>query len=207
MQRCDSDQQVDCHIDSLIVLRKPSRGTISQGHWLAFMIASNSLLVRAQISLNQNPCTTPSLSTRYRARLQANQSFIHRQTEKMCTQEIVWCSCGHGEFLPIVKCPQAEAVGVCFTVVHGDHRVVLPMDCSYCISGQSGRAALSTNARPQGELAALIERNNANRATSDGLEDGAVANTDSGVTLGVEDVASADWSSGFDLDPELWQYV
>ena len=206
MQRCDSDQQVDCHIDSLIVLRKPSRGTISQGHWLAFMIASNSLLVRAQISLNQNPCTTPSLSTRYRARLQANQSFIHRQTEKMCTQEIVWCSCGHGEFLPIVKCPQAEAVGVCFTVVHGDHRVVLPMDCSYCISGQSERAALNTNARPQGELAALIERNNANGAVSDGLEDGAVANTDRDAALGVEDVAGADWS-GFDLDPELWQYV
>lgn len=124
----------------------------------------------------------------------------------MCTQEIVWCSCGHGEFLPIVKCPQAEVMGVCFTVVHGDHRVVLPMDCSYCISGQSERAALNTNARPQGELAALIERNNANGAVSDGLEDGAVANTDRDAALGVEDVAGADWS-GFDLDPELWQYV
>lgn len=81
------------------------------------------------------------------------------------------------------------------------------MDCSYCISGQSERAALNTNARPQGELAALIERNNANGAVSDGLEDGAVANTDRDAALGVEDVASADWSLGIDLDPELWQYV
>jgi hypothetical protein len=52
----------------------------------------------------------------------------------------------------------------------------------------------------------LIERNNANGAVSDGLEDGAVANTDRDAALGVEDVAGADWS-GFDLDPELWQYV
>jgi hypothetical protein len=121
----------------------------------------------------------------------------------MCTQEIIWCACGHGEFLPIIKCPQAEAVGVCFTVVHGDHRVVLPMKCSYCISGQSERAALDTHARPEGELAAMIERKN---GMSDGVEDGAVANTDGDGPLEGEDVTGTDWS-GLDLDPELWQYV
>jgi hypothetical protein len=121
----------------------------------------------------------------------------------MCTQEIVWCSCGHGEFLPIIKCPQAEAVGVCFTVVHGDHRVVLPMECSYCISGQSEEVSLNANARPQGELAAMIERKN---EMGDGVEDGAAANTVGDGSLEGEGLVGADWS-GFDLDPELWQYV
>jgi hypothetical protein len=124
----------------------------------------------------------------------------------MCTQEIIWCSCGHGEFLPIIKCSQAEAVGVCFTVVHGDHRVVLPMKCSYCIAGQSEVAALNTNARPEGELAAMIDKKSETGRVDDGLEDGAAANTVGEVLLGVEDVANTDWS-GFDLDPELWQYV
>jgi len=124
----------------------------------------------------------------------------------MCTQEIVWCSCGHGEFLPIIKCAQAEAVGVCFTVVHGDHRVVLPMECSYCISGQSEEASLNANARPQGELAAMIEGKNGMGTLGDGVEDGAAANTNGDGPLEAEGLASADWS-GFDLDPELWQYV
>lgn len=121
----------------------------------------------------------------------------------MCTQEIIWCSCGHGEFLPIIKCAQAEAVGVCFTVVHGDHRIVLPMKCSYCISGQSEIAALNTNARPEGELAAMIERKN---GMGDGVEDGVAANTNGHGALEVGDVVKTDWEE-FDLDPELWQYV
>ena len=105
-----------------------------------------------------------------------------------------------------MKCVQAEAFGVCFTVVHGDHRVVLPMECSYCISGQSNRAALNTNARPQGELAAMIERKNGLGHSGNGIENGAVANDARDVPAEVEDVANTDWS-GFDLDPELWQYA
>lgn len=91
-------------------------------------------------------------------------------------------------------------------MVHGDHRVVLPMECSYCISGQSERAALNTNARPEGELAAMIERKNGMGLTGDGIEDGPVANAAGNVPAEVEDVVNTDWS-GFDLDPELWQYV
>lgn len=124
----------------------------------------------------------------------------------MCTQEIIWCSCGHGEFLPIVKCSKAEATGVCFTVVHGDHRVVLPMECSHCISRQFERTVLNANARPEGELAAMIEKENERETLGDGLEDGAAASTAEEVSLGVGDVANTDWS-GLDLDPELWQYV
>lgn len=105
-----------------------------------------------------------------------------------------------------MKCTQAEAVGVCFTMVHGDHRVVLPMECSYCISGQSERAALNTNARPQGELAAMIEKKNEMGILGREVEDGMAANTVGDGSLGVEDRASADWS-GFGLEPELWQYV
>ena len=180
------------------------------------MIALLSLLLGTQISHNRNSCTTNIIINLTLVSAQVHsqsdthrkkKSFQHRPTQKrMCTQEIVWCSCGHGEFLPIIKCPQAEALGVCFTVVHGDHRVVLPMECSYCISGQSERTALNTNARPQGELAAMIERKNGMGNLGDGVEDGVAANTAGDVPAEVEDVVSADWS-GFDLDPELWQYV
>ena len=95
---------------------------------------------------------------------------------------------------------------MCYTVVHGDHRVVLPMKCSYCISGQLEQAALSTHARPEGELAAMIEKKGQREALRDEVEDGTVANIAREEPLGVKDVANADWSE-FDLDPELWQYV
>lgn len=126
----------------------------------------------------------------------------------MCTQEIIWCSCGHGEFLPIIKCPQAESTGACYTVVHGDHRVVLPMKCSYCISGLFDGAALGTKARPEGELAAVIERKSEGQVGGDAgaLEDAAVANSAGDLPLELGDVVNTDWSD-FNIDPELWQYV
>lgn len=80
------------------------------------------------------------------------------------------------------------------------------MKCSYCISGQSKRVALNTNARPEGELAAMIDQKNGMGTWGDGVEGGLVANTAGDVPLEVEDVVNTDWS-GFDLDPELWQYV
>jgi len=80
------------------------------------------------------------------------------------------------------------------------------MECSYCISGQFEEASLNANARPQGELAAMIEGKNGMGTLGDGVEDGAAANTNGDGPLEAEGLASADWS-GFDLDPELWQYV
>ena len=81
MHRCDRHQHVDCHIDSLIVMRKSSRGKISQGHWSAFMIASDSLLVRTQISLNQNPCTTNTITLHSLPRSATSQP-IFQSTDK-----------------------------------------------------------------------------------------------------------------------------
>ena len=121
----------------------------------------------------------------------------------MCTQEIVWCSCGHGELLPIVKCAKAEATGVCYTVVHGDHRVVLHMECSYCLSGLSERAALSTKARPEGELAAMIEKRNEGQTVDGKPKDGEEASTAGEASSGVNLV---DWHE-LGEDQQLWQYV
>jgi hypothetical protein len=138
----------------------------------------------------------------------------------MCTQEIIWCSCGHGELLPIVMCAHAEAVGKCWTVVHGDHRIVLQMECSYCLSGladdYSGSgtaAALATKARPEGELAAKIEKKDRERLAGgefDFCEDDGGLGISAGelpLPLDSEDVVGADWTDVVNLDPELWQYV
>jgi len=140
----------------------------------------------------------------------------------MCTQEIIWCSCGHGELLPIIVCAHAEAVGTCWTVVHGDHRIVLQMKCSYCLSGvaddYSGNgtlavaAALGTKARPEGELAAKIEMMDRKRLASDDFDfsvgDGSgLADSAGELPLELGDVLGADWNDVVNLDPELWQYV
>ncbi|KAF2772876.1 hypothetical protein EJ03DRAFT_348400 [Teratosphaeria nubilosa] len=53
----------------------------------------------------------------------------------MCTQELLWCSCGHGEFLPPQRCYTALSTGVCWTVVHGNSEVVMPFACAYCAAG------------------------------------------------------------------------
>ena len=136
----------------------------------------------------------------------------------MCTQEIIWCSCGHGELLPIVMCAHAEAAGKCWTVVHGDHRIVLQMKCSYCLSGLADEcnsngtstAALGTKARPEGELAAKIEMMDRERLAGefDFCEhSGALAISTGELPLELEDVVGADWTDLVNLDPELWQYV
>ena len=132
----------------------------------------------------------------------------------MCTQEIIWCSCGHGELLPIVMCAHAEAAGKCWTVVHGDHRIVLQMKCSYCLSGladSSGTTtALGTKARPEGELAAKIEMMDRERLAGefDFCEDsGALAISTRELPLELEDLVGADRTDVVNLDPELWQYV
>lgn len=135
----------------------------------------------------------------------------------MCTQEIIWCSCGHGELLPIDMCAHAEAAGKCWTVVHGDHRIVLQMKCSYCLFGStvgageeeddyckinSTRPALGTKARPEGELAKKIEMMERER-----LGGGGMAFSAGELPLELEDVVGVDWSDAVNLDPDLWQYV
>jgi hypothetical protein len=52
----------------------------------------------------------------------------------------------------------------------------------------------------------MIEQKNAMGKKGDGAEDGVVANTNGDGALDVEDVVNTDWE-GFDLDPDLWQYV
>lgn len=136
----------------------------------------------------------------------------------MCTQEIIWCSCGHGELLPIVMCAHAEAAGQCWTVVHGDHRIVLQMKCSYCLSGladgcgSSGAStALGTKARPEGELAAKIEMKDREKLAGGEFnfceDDGGLTIAAGELPLELEDVVGADWTDVVNLDPELWQYV
>ncbi|KAK5133726.1 hypothetical protein LTR08_007480 [Meristemomyces frigidus] len=60
----------------------------------------------------------------------------------MCTQQLIWCACGHGEFLPIEKCSRAVSLGYCWTVVWGDSAVVIPGRCSYCKAGLNERKPL-----------------------------------------------------------------
>lgn len=115
-------------------------------------------------------------------------------------------------------CPHAEAIGKCWTVVHGDHRIVLQMECSYCLSGladdYSGSgtaAALATKARPEGKLAAKIEKKDRERFAGGGFDlcedDGGLATSAGELPLELEDVVGADWTDVVNLDPELWQYV
>ncbi|KXT11988.1 hypothetical protein AC579_4631 [Pseudocercospora musae] len=76
----------------------------------------------------------------------------------MCTQELIWCSCGHGEFLPIRACPRGRMLSYCYTIVHGSHKLIVPGECSYCKSGLNRRKQLPA-ARPPPDIAAKVEEN------------------------------------------------
>lgn len=80
------------------------------------------------------------------------------------------------------------------------------MRCSYCLSGLSERAALSTKARPEGELAAMIEKRNEGQILDGKPEDGGIVSAAGDAPLDINDVPDVDWSE-LDVDPELWQYV
>ncbi|KAF2164896.1 hypothetical protein M409DRAFT_56253 [Zasmidium cellare ATCC 36951] len=130
----------------------------------------------------------------------------------MCTQELIWCSCGHGEFLEIKKCRTGHLTGRCWTVVHGNHHLVVPAACSYCQSGLNKKKPLGSP-RPRDELAKKVE---ANQDVELGkmLEEGLLEEAKwleecagDGAFSSLEDVLSTDWS-GFDLerdvDVDLW---
>lgn len=76
----------------------------------------------------------------------------------MCTQQIIWCNCGHGELLPIERCPKAIRDGWCYTILHGNHDIVVPDLCSYCKDGLNGLKPLVI-AIPTGELAERLKLN------------------------------------------------
>ncbi|KAM0717442.1 hypothetical protein Q7P37_007294 [Cladosporium fusiforme] len=131
--------------------------------------------------------------------------------QNMCTQEIIWCSCGHGELLPIVKCLHTEVLDTCWTVVHGDHRIVVEMQCSFCRSGLTSSERLGTKARPEGQLAEKIEKAKVEKQQSFcedlvGSAENCAENTAGQLPLELQDVVHTDWEN-FTLDPELWQYV
>lgn len=134
--------------------------------------------------------------------------FGAQQAYDMCTQEIVWCSCGHGELLPIVRCSHAQTLGKCWIVVHGDHRVLVQMKCSYCLNTPRGSQQLSTKARPEGELALKIEggEKDEKQQSSKVFLDEGITNSAGAPPPELDDVVHTDWSD-FSLDPELWQYM
>lgn len=96
--------------------------------------------------------------------------------------------------------------------MHGDHRIVVQMACSHCLSGLSSSKRLDTKARPEGELAEKIEKlkveeEEQQQNSGEQLDgDEGVVNTAGQVPLELQDVVHTDWED-FTLDPELWQYV
>ncbi|KAK4494144.1 hypothetical protein PRZ48_014442 [Zasmidium cellare] len=122
----------------------------------------------------------------------------------MCTQELIWCSCGHGEFLEIKKCRNGHLTGRCWTVVHGNHHLVVPAECSYCRNGLNRRKPLGSP-RPRDELARKVEENQdveLGKMLEEGLEEAKLMEGCGGNDFGMEDVLSTDWS-GFDLEKEV----
>ncbi|KAK0266186.1 hypothetical protein LTR48_002756 [Friedmanniomyces endolithicus] len=78
----------------------------------------------------------------------------------MCIQKLIWCACGHGEFLPIEKCARATRLGYCWTVIWGDHEVAIALPCSYCKAGLNRRRPLgSAKPKAAGTLAAAASVN------------------------------------------------
>lgn len=137
----------------------------------------------------------------------------------MCTQELIWCSCGHGELLPIRPCPRGRMLSYCYTIVHGSHKLVVPGICSYCKSGLNQRRQLPT-ARPPPEIAAKVEENaeveDRQKEVFENLlndpeywpDDGALPSAENGFELvddtlsNMNDVMDTDFVD-FELDPDL----
>jgi hypothetical protein len=127
----------------------------------------------------------------------------------MCTQEIIWCKCGHGEFLPVTKCSIGKQFDDCWLVLHGDHRIVVEMDCSYCKAGLDKILHLRSP-RPRADLANQIETStNTTMALArqeSGLEEGSMSGSGEIGNSSVTDVLDTDFGAGFNLAEEFWQY-
>jgi hypothetical protein len=193
---------------------------------------SPCLPLKAQIA---GPASTTaaqeaSLASAISLKQSYSQAYHAHLTQRMCTQELVWCFCGHGELLPIVKCPNADLNGSCWTVVHGNHDFVVDLKCSYCKSGLPGNLAAAV--RPQGDLAKAIERNaepqqetpvslqkEYKETKAPGIQQEMTAilpedcmelsdqslQTAGEVPWELDDVLKTGWSE-LCLDPDLWQY-
>ncbi|EME40688.1 hypothetical protein DOTSEDRAFT_136331 [Dothistroma septosporum NZE10] len=139
----------------------------------------------------------------------------------MCTQELIWCSCGHGEFLPIELCTTGQLIGTCWTIVHGDHNIVLQSRCSYCQAGLNRKGMLGS-ARPTDGIAERVEAGG--RIGEGGMNGKEIDEFDGELgklleevetktkeersfeKFSFDDVMSTDWEKGFDLSDELWNY-
>lgn len=92
-------------------------------------------------------------------------------------------------------------MGRCWTVVHGNHRLVVPATCSYCRNGLNKKRQLGSP-RPRDEVAKRVEDNQDAglgkmlEETLEGVE------ADCGNSYSLEDVMSTDWSD-FDLSNEM----
>ncbi|RMZ09151.1 hypothetical protein D0862_03708 [Hortaea werneckii] len=151
----------------------------------------------------------------------------------MCTQQLIWCCCGHGEFLPIEKCARAAKLGYCWTVVWGDHNVVIPSQCSYCKAGLNWKCPLGSALTQEQRRPDPSEPNNQTSTSSkqtlagnaigasdcgqgiaDGLEtlqmpdDFAFDGPGKGLTTPpgeLEDILNTEFKD-FDLSQDLWHY-
>ena len=130
----------------------------------------------------------------------------------MCTQELVWCNCGHGESLPIEKCSHAAKLGTCWVVVHGNHCIILEISCSYCKTGLNKKIPLESPI-PHGELAKKMGRNadlNHPRLDKENIPEVTIAeeepDLDPQLECGYNDVLSTDFSGNFGLADDLWQW-
>lgn len=97
-------------------------------------------------------------------------------------------------------------MGRCWTVVHGNHNLVVPAVCSYCRTGLNKRKPLGSP-RPRDDLAKTVEENqdpDLEKMLEEGLEE-AKWTDECGNGFSMEDVMNTDWSN-FDLekDMELW---
>jgi len=123
----------------------------------------------------------------------------------MCTQQLIWCNCGHGEFLPIEKCTRATTTGYCWTIVWGDHSIIVPGSCSYCKQGLNKERPLGSALPREQQGAVDVDQR---KTTEESVVDGFLGGT--GLLtppLELDDVINTDFTSDFDLSRDFWQYA
>ena len=157
-------------------------------------------------------CSLVPACVRHRtARQSTHIRLLQFSPLRMCTQRVIWCGCGHGEFLQPKRCPVGARHGNCWLVLHGDHRVVVDMKCSYCKAGLNVMKPLCSP-RPRGRLAKEIEDNMGEMVVeqdcdADVMEQEPLSSAvGSKPTTEFDDVLYTDFGNDFNLSDELWQY-